>query len=198
MRITLRVITVALLLSCLAAAQTPAGQKAAPAKPTIDRVLNGQLGGVEGEFVSAADAMPEDKYNYAPTEGEFKGVRTFGLQVKHVATTNYMIAAAMLGDAKPPVDIGSSENGPDSMTSKADIMKYLKESFAYMHKAMSSVNSDARFTEMVKSPFGPGQMPRGSLAVLTVGHCFDHYGQMVEYLRDNGIIPPASRPQPKK
>lgn len=195
MRTTVRVAAVVLLLSCLTLAQAPSGQKGAPPKATVERILNNGLSGVEKEFVDAADAMPEDKYNFAPTEGEFKGVRTFGQQVKHVAATNYMIGAAMLGEAKPPVEIGEGENGPDSITSKADIMKFLKDSFAYMHKAMSSVTSEEKFTGMIKSPFGPGQTTRGGMAVLTVGHCFDHYGQMVEYLRMNGIIPPASRPQ---
>lgn len=196
MRITVRILTVMLLFTSLAAAQAPAAQKAPPPKPTLERILNNALRGVEGEFVDAADAMPEDKYNFAPTQGEFKGVRTFAQQVRHVAATNYMIGAAILGEAKPPVDIGQGESGPDSITSKADIMSFLKASFEYMHKAMSLVTSEEAFTGSIKSPFGPGQTTRGGMAVLTVGHCFDHYGQMVEYLRMNGIIPPASRPRP--
>lgn len=197
MRTTVRVAAVLLSLSCLTLAQAPAGQKGTPPKPTTERILNNGLSGVEKEFVDAADAMPEEKYSFAPTEGEFKGVRTFAQQVKHVAATNYMIGAAILGEAKPPVEIGEGENGPDSITSKADIMKFLKDSFAYMHKAMSSVTSEEKFTGSIKSPFGPGQTTRGGMAVLAVAHPFDHYGQMVEYLRMNGIIPPASRPQQK-
>ena len=72
---------------------------------TIATVLDKNLGNVEKEFVSAAEAMPEDKYTFAPTEGEFKGVRSFAAQVKHVAAVNYVIAAAVLGE-KPPVDTG--------------------------------------------------------------------------------------------
>ncbi len=196
MRTTVRVLTAALLLTCLAMAQAPADKKAAPAKPTMDRVLNNQLRGAETEFVEAADAMPEDKYSFAPAQGEFKGVRTFAQQVRHVAAANYIIGAAILGESKPPVDIGKGESGPESITSKADIMKFLRDSFAYVHKAMSSITSEEKFTEQIKSPFGPGQATRGGMAVLEVGHCFDHYGQMVEYLRMNGIIPPASRPRP--
>ena len=195
MRSIVRVLTVSLLLTCYAAAQAAAPQKKPMGPVTMDRVLNSQLSNVEHEFVDAADAMPEDKYSFAPTEGEFKGVRTFGEQVRHVAATNYLIGAVMLGDAKPPADTGEGESGPETIKSKADIMQYLKASFEYMHKATASVTNEQKFTEMVKSPFGQGQMPRGSLAVLTVGHCFDHYGQMVEYLRMNGIIPPASRPR---
>lgn len=157
--------------------------------PTVAKALDSGVSDVEGEFVSTADAMPEDKYAYAPTAGEFKGVRTFALQVKHVAAVNYMIGAAIL-DEKPPVELGSG-NGPDSLTSKADIMKFLKDSFAYVHKAVGSVN-EKNMLEPIKYPFGQGMTTRLYMAVLAPGHCFDHYGQMVEYLRSNGIIPPAS------
>jgi len=158
--------------------------------PTITKVLDGRISGVEGEFVPAAEAMPEDKYSFAPTNGEFKGVRNFAQQVKHVAAVNYMIGAAILSE-KPPVELGG-ENGPDAITSKADIVKFLKDSFAYLHKAVGSIN-EKNMVEAVKSPFGSGNTTRLGLATMIVGHCFDHYGQMVEYLRVNGIIPPASR-----
>ena len=161
-----------------------------PNPSTVSQVLTSSVTNVENEFVPAADAMPEDKYSFAPTSGEFKGVRTFGQQVKHVAAVNYILAAAILGE-KPPVDTGG-ENGPDSVKSKADIMKYLKDSFVYLHKAAESVN-DKNLVAPVKSPFGEGTATRLALASGAVGHCFDHYGQMVEYLRMNGIIPPASR-----
>ncbi len=157
---------------------------------TVAQVLDHAVSGVESEFVSAADAMPEDKYSFAPTNGEFKGVRTFAEQVKHVAAVNYMVGAAIL-DEKPPVDPGG-ENGPDTVKTKADIMKFLKDSFAYIHKATATIN-EANLLNPIKSPFGSGMTTRLGMATLIVGHCFDHYGQMVEYLRLNGIIPPASR-----
>ena len=93
-----------LLLSGIALAQT-----AKPAEPrTVSQVLDRSVTSVENEFVPAADAMPEDKYSFAPTNGEFKGVRTFGEQVKHVAAVNYIFAAAVLGE-KPPVDTGEEK-----------------------------------------------------------------------------------------
>lgn len=175
-----------LLLSGIALAQA-----AKPADPrTASQVLDRSVASVESEFVPAAEAMPEDKYGYVPTTGEFKGVRTFGQQVKHVAAVNYMLGGAILGE-KPPADTGE-ENGPESVKSKADIIKYLKDSFAYLHKAMGSI-TDANLVTPIKSPFGEGNMTRLGMATLGVGHCFDHYGQIVEYLRLNGIIPPASR-----
>jgi uncharacterized damage-inducible protein DinB len=158
--------------------------------PTVSKVLDSRVAAVEGEFVPAAEAMPEDKYSYAPTNGEFKGVRTFAQQAKHVAAVNFIIGAAILGE-KPPLDTGG-ENGPDSVSSKADIVKFLKDSFVYLHKAVGSVNEN-NMTESVKSPFGGGSTTRLGLSVMVIGHGFDHYGQMVEYLRSNGIVPPASR-----
>ena len=128
---------------------------------TVSQVLDRSVTSVENEFVPAADAMPEDKYSFAPTNGEFKGVRTFGQQVKHVAAVNYILAAAVLGE-KPPVDTGG-ENGPDSVKSKADIMKYLKDSFVYLHKAAESVN-DKNLVAPIKNPFGEGNATRLALA----------------------------------
>ena len=135
--------------------------------------------------------MPEDKYSFAPTNGEFKGVRTFADQVKHVAAVNYIFGAAILGE-KPPVDTGE-ENGPASVKSKADIIKFLKDSFAYTHKAMNSVD-EKNLVAPIKNPFGDGPATRLGIAMIAVAHPFDHYGQMVEYLRMNGVVPPASRP----
>jgi predicted outer membrane protein len=166
-------------------------QDAKPAEPpTIAQVMDRGVAGVEGEFVPAAGAMPEDKYSFAPTSGEFKGVRTFAQQVKHVAAVNYMVGAAIL-EEKPPVELGG-ENGPDSVKTKADIEKFIKDSFAYVHKAVASIN-EGNLLKPIKSPFGQGTTTRLGMGTLIVGHCFDHYGQMVEYLRMNGIVPPASR-----
>ena len=157
---------------------------------TVTEVMDRSLKNVEREFVSAADVMPEDKYSFAPTNGEFKGVRNFAQQIKHTAAVNYEVGAAIIGE-KPPVEVGD-ESGPESVKTKAQIMQFLKDSFAYMHKAVATIN-EQNMIDPVKSPFGEGKVTRLGLATLIVGHCFDHYGQMVEYLRMNGIIPPASR-----
>jgi DinB superfamily len=159
---------------------------------TISQVLDRAIKIVEKEFISAAEAMPEDKFFFAPTNGEFKGVRNFGEQIKHVAAANYEFGAAILGE-KPPVDIGD-ENGPASVKSRAEIMKFLTDSFAYLHKAIATID-EKNVVQPLQSPFGEGTVTRLGMATLTVGHCGEHYGQMVEYLRMNGIIPPASRAQ---
>ncbi len=176
-----------LLLVC----STAIAQAAKPEEPrTVAQIMDRSVKGVEGEFVPAAEAMPEDKFSYAPTNGEFKGVRTFAQQVKHVAAVNYLVAASILGE-KSPVDTGG-ENGPDSVKSKAEVVQFLKDSFAYVHKAVSAI-TEKNQAEPIKSPFGQGMTTRLGMATLIVGHCFDHYGQMVVYLRSNGIVPPASR-----
>jgi hypothetical protein len=158
---------------------------------TVTQALDRAITNVEKEFVPAADAMPADKYDYAPTDGEFKGVRTFAQEVKHAAATNFEIAATIL-QVKPPVEIGDDEAGPASVKTKAEIMKFLKDSFAYMHKAVAVINEQNQ-VEPINSPWGQNKVTRLGLTTLIVGHCFDHYGQMVVYLRLNGIVPPASR-----
>ncbi len=173
------------LLACFAQ-----GQAAKAESKTVSQVLDGGVKNVEGEFVSAAEAMPEDKYSFAPTNGEFKGVRTFAQQVKHVAAVNYMVGSSILGE-KPPVELGS-ENGPDAIKTKAEIVKFLKDSFAYAHKATETID-EKNMVEPIKNPFGEGSATRLGMATVFSWHAFDHYGQIVEYLRMNGIVPPASR-----
>jgi hypothetical protein len=174
----------------LAVAATAQATKAKEEKRTVTQVLDHTVSNLESEFVPAAEAMPEDKFGFAPTNGEFKNVRTFAQQIKHVAAVNYELGGALL-EQKPPVDIGD-ESGPASLTSKADIMKYLKDSFAYVHKAIATIN-EANLVGTVRSPFGEGWVSRLGLATAVSSHGYDHYGQMVIYLRMNGIVPPASR-----
>src|ERR1700674_4127082 len=135
-------------LVTIAAAQNP---NPAEEHRTVTMVLDRLTSNIEHEFVEAAEAMPEDKYGFAPTTGEFKGVRTFAQQVKHVAAVNYIIAAAIL-EEKPPTDTGG-EKGPDAIASKTDIMKFLKDSFAYVHKAAATIN-DKNAVSNIKDPFG--------------------------------------------
>lgn len=157
---------------------------------TVAQVLDGASAQMEHEFVPAVEAMPEDKFNYAPTAGEFNKVRTFAQQAKHVAAVNYILGAAILGE-KPPAEVGG-ESGPASLTTKDDIVKYLKASFEYAHKAIGTI-TEKNMLEPMKSPFGEGTMTKMGMAGIVTSHGFDHYGQMVVYLRSNGIVPPASR-----
>lgn len=186
----------ALALAAPLAAQEMAAKPAAKAETTVGQGIDSTYMWVEGEFMGAADAMPEDKFGFAPKEGEFKGVKTYAQQIKHVASVNFMIGAMILGE-KPPAELGANEAGPDSLKTKAEIVTYAKESFAYARKAIQSITA-ANGTAPLKNPFGEGSMTRLGMATLLAFHGMDHYGQMVVYLRMNGIIPPASRPQPKK
>jgi hypothetical protein len=188
MRMMKQSMAVLVLLGC--ASLGMAQDSATAGSASIGKELDQVVSNVEREFVPAAEAMPEAQYSFAPTNGEFKGVRTFAKQVKHVAAVNYVVAAAIL-EEKPPVDLGG-ENGPDAMQSKADIVKFLKDSFAYAHKAILTIN-EKNAVKSIKPPFGDHNTTPIAMATLIVGHCFDHYGQMVEYLRMNGIVPPASR-----
>jgi len=144
-------------------------------------------------IVSAADAMPADKYGFAPTDGEFKGVRTFGQMVKHLSATNHILAAAALGE-EPPADAGD-EIGPETVRTKAEILNYLNGSFEHLSKATEAIGQ--KNTPVKSSPISPlksAEVTRLALVVESFVHAYDHYGQMVEYLRMNGVVPPASRP----
>jgi hypothetical protein len=175
------------------ASPAPQAQTTPQPPPTIAGPIDTQVGIIEREIVAAAEAMPEDKFNFAPANlniPDTKPVRTFAQQAKHVATVNFMLWAPLVGE-KPPFDINNGD-GPDSMTSKTEIVKYLKDSYALGHRAAKAMNMD-NVLGTVPSPFGAGTISRLFCATFGVAHGFDHYGQMVEYLRMNGILPPASR-----
>jgi uncharacterized damage-inducible protein DinB len=148
---------------------------------------------IEKELLSAVDAMPADKFGFAPTEGEFKGVRTFGQMVKHLSATNHILAAAALGE-EPPSDAGD-EMGPESVRTKAEILAYLKGSFVHLDKAIEAIgHTNIPVNASPISPLKRGEVTRSALITESWVHAYDHYGQLVEYLRTNGVVPPASRP----
>jgi len=159
-------------------------------QPTVSvtEALDYWITAAENELMPAADAMPEDRYSFAPTAGEFSGVRTFGQQVKHLAANNYRMAARIMGNT--PTHDEESENGPDSVMTKRESVDYLKGSFRALHRAVASINEE-NMVQTLDVPYR--QKTRLQLAVDAVAHSYDHYGQMVEYLRMNGIVPPASR-----
>lgn len=158
---------------------------------SVANLYDSELKTVESDLVPLAEAMPTDKYDFRPTEGAFQDVRTFGQQIKHIAAVMYMVTAASQGQ-KPPVDVGTGENGPDSAKSKAQIVQFLKDAIAFGHK-MTNQLTDKNQMDLVKSPFGGSDQPRAGLAHVAVWHSFDHYGQMVVYARMCGVVPPASR-----
>ncbi|MGC2161348.1 MAG: DinB family protein [Silvibacterium sp.] len=141
---------------------------------------------LQEEVIGAAEAMPADKYDFAPKgPGEFTGVRTFGQQVRHVAQANYHFfhGWGVAGDIDPKT--------LNSLTTKVELVKALRDSFAFEQAAINSITPENAFAALP----GPPQMKltRVSMVAYSMAHSRDHYGQMVEYLRMNGIIPPASR-----
>jgi uncharacterized damage-inducible protein DinB len=142
-----------------------------------------QLSDVEKEFVDAAEAMPEEKYGFVPTGGEFKDVRSFGSQVAHVAEAN---AFFFHDPAQPRVDTRAYY---EKLKTKAEIIKALKDSFAMAHAYVDALTPANAF---LTPSMG---LTRVGITSLGLAHVMDHYGQMVVYLRLNGIVPPASRKQ---
>ncbi|HLY70023.1 MAG TPA: DinB family protein [Puia sp.] len=160
--------------------------------PSITIAVERLLDYTEKNIVGAAQAMPEDKFYFTP-EGlnipgsEYKGVRTFAGQIKHLATDNFAIWSPLTGEPLR-TDI-KDVNGPENIKTKAEIVKYLKESFALGHKAIATL-TEKNAIEMLE--FRGGKLPRLDLAFYALTHASEHYGQMVVYLRMCGIIPPAS------
>jgi hypothetical protein len=180
------------LLGCclLAAASTLAmAQNAAPAKPAVGtpvppaQAFGKVLSTIEGEFVPLVEAMPENKFDFAPSPsmGEYKGVRTFAEQVKHVTEANDFY---FHDPSKPLTDF---RPGIEKLKTKAEIVQALKDSFAIAHAYVDAITPENAFLTI------PSGMTRASSAAQGMAHMMDHYGQMVEYLRMNGIVPPASR-----
>jgi uncharacterized damage-inducible protein DinB len=172
-----------------APASVPQAQPSPP--PTIASAVDSEISNIERQIIDVAEAMPEDKYNFSPESlnipgSDFKGVRTFAVQVKHVAASNYFIWSHLTGDKLPE---GLKDgNGPENLKTKAEIIKFLQDSFALGHKAAATLTTE----NMLQTAEG-SKSSRLHLATFGVAHAFDHYGQMVEYLRMNGIVPPASR-----
>jgi uncharacterized damage-inducible protein DinB len=184
-RVTLRVACtiVALAVPALAAAQG----SSKPA-PTMASTVLPWWQMIEKSFVSLAEAMPEDKWSFAPKDGAFDGVRTFAAQVKHVACANFGFFQEIEKKTPPP---GCETGGPDPSQTKAEILKYLRDSFAYATEVIKQMTPENAL-DPASGRYG-GDSTRLGLTTLAVWHASDHYGQIVVYLRMNGIVPPASR-----
>jgi uncharacterized damage-inducible protein DinB len=179
-------------------AQTPAQAQAASkakAAASMDAqapsVVYGQLlKGLSEEVIAAAEAMPADKYDFAPTTGNFAGVRTFGAEVQHVTQANfYFFSGFGLSGAPDNAKL-------KALKSKDELVQALKDSFAYAQKGIDTITPQNAFLVTGTGPMNM-KMTRAGAATLTLAHSMDHYGQMVEYLRMNGIVPPASQKQAK-
>jgi uncharacterized damage-inducible protein DinB len=184
-----------LTFSLAAAASAPQAQPTPPASPTIASAVDREISGIEKQMLEVVEAMPEEKFNFSPESlnipgADYKGVRTFALQARHVAASNYFLWSSVTGDKIP--DDYKGGNGPEALKTKAEILKFLADSFARGHKAAAALTAQ----NMLQTPEN-SKSTRLHLATFGVAHAFDHYGQMVEYLRMNGIVPPASRSKPE-
>lgn len=184
----------ALLIALACAAGCFAQAPAATPPSSVGAAIDREIGLVERQIVAAVEAMPEDKFNFSPESldikgSNFKGVYTFAGLVKHLAAANYFLWGGAGGDKIPAVITGVK--GPESMTSRAEIIQLLKDSFASGHHAAAALTTENSL-DMVSGP-GGNKVPRVFALTFGAVHAFDEYGQMEEYLRMNGIVPPASR-----
>ena len=187
------VVMLALAACCVTGAKGQAGAAAPKIAPGTmvepSKSFDALLNIYESEMMGLVNAMPADKYDFAPSQATFKpeqgtkydGVRTFGQMVGHVAQANYFFYGS-LGGAKPDVDVKAI----GSMTSKEDLVKALAASFAYAHKQIASMTPANTFASV------KDDQTKASMVAFGIAHGFDHYGQLAEYLRMNGIVPPAS------
>jgi hypothetical protein len=175
-----------------------AGAQMAAKGPTIApgtivdpaKSFNEMLSGFEGEMVPLAKAMPAEKFDFAPSAAifvsgqgsEYTGVSTFRSMVLHVAEANYYYGNLVSG-MKPDVDVKALAD----IKGKDKAVEALEASFVFAHKAMGTLTAQNAFESV------HGSATKASLAGGLVAHANDHYGQLVEYLRMNGIVPPASR-----
>jgi len=144
--------------------------------------------------MGVAQAMPADKYGFAPTTAifapsqgaKYDGVRTFAQEISHVTTANYYFASKILGE-KMPVDPKSIQRSDDE---RGTPERPAADSFAYAHKALATITAENAYTTIDGVD---GLHTRSVVASFISAHGFDHYGQMVEYLRMNGVVPPGSK-----
>jgi hypothetical protein len=177
----------AMLLTLISVPPALVQKQVTPEPKTVSQVLEFWISDTERLIVPAAEAMPEAKYSFAPVKGEFQGVRTFAEQVKHLAAANYQLGAGALGE-DPPAGT-QNESAPPSVQTKDEIVEYLKGSFACLHRAAAAIN-EKNMNQPIATKGGRTRM---WLLIDAVAHSSNHYGQMVEYLRMNGVVPPASR-----
>jgi uncharacterized damage-inducible protein DinB len=164
------------------------GQQSIKFSSAIERQFNK----ISSDIITSAEAMPEDKFNFTPENlqipnSDFKGVRTFAGQIMHLSTDNILIWSAITGDSVR-ADI-QDVNGPKSISTKTEVLKYLKSSFEEGRKAISML-TEKNAMDMIE--FRGRKLPKLDLAFYALTHANEHYGQMVVYLRMCGIIPPPT------
>ncbi len=164
-----------------------AGKPMAPAK-----ALDAMLSQFETQVLGVAQAMPAEKYSFAPTAetfapgspAKYATVRTFAGELTHIASANYFFYSAVSGAAPP-----AAAKQVRDLKTKDEILAALKQSFAYAHAQIMTITPENAFNGIKGAD---GFHTPATVAAFAVAHGYDHYGQMVEYLRMNGVVPPGS------
>lgn len=161
---------------------------AAKPSPSARETFDSQLSITEHEVMTLVETMSAEKYNFAPKNGAFTHARTFGVQARHIGFCLNEVAIALLGEKMLP---HPDQEGPTNLTSKDDIVKYLKDAFAHAHRAVGTLTND-NLLEPIADPYIEKlRTTRLDAATIFLSHTWDHYGQMVEYLRMNNLTPPG-------
>jgi uncharacterized damage-inducible protein DinB len=161
-----------------------AAASVALAQDPLSADLKMSWGSVKNYVVRSAEKMPEENYSFKPVPE----VRSFGQILGHVADANYMFCSAVLGEKREPAGVEKTK------TSKADLIAALKDSVSYCDKAYDGL-TDATAAQMVKM-FGR-ERTRLGLLLMNAAHDWEHYGNLVTYLRIKGLVPPSSEPRKK-
>ncbi len=179
-----------LLVACFCAAMAaiPAGAQQEEIPKTIAASVGDPFAYAQAEFLSVAEAMPAEKYGFIPSAGEFKGVRSFAEQVKHVACAHFAFFNEIEGKKPPEL---CEKGGPSPAKSKPELLKYLRESYDYANRVLATMN-EKNALERVEGRYG-GPNTRLGITSIALWHITDHYGQLVMYLRMNGIVPPPTQ-----
>src|SRR5215831_212883 len=160
----------------------------ADVSPNAKQIFDKQLGASEREVMAVVETMPANRFDFIPKSGAFTYVRTFGVQARHIAFCLNEVATALLGEPMLP---HTDQEGPRNLTSKEDIVRYLKDAFAHAHKAIDTLTNE-NLLEQIRDPYVEKlRTTRLDAATIFLSHTWDHYGQIVEYLRMNNLVPPG-------
>ena len=194
LRIAALLILCGVALNAVGKSKTPqeSASKSATQQDEIPKSIadsvSGTLQFAEGNFLGVAEAMPENKYSFIPTTGKFDDVRSFGEQVKHVACAQFAFFNEFEGK-RPPEDC--EKGGHEPARTKSELIKYLKDSFDYSNHVLATLTAKNALDRVEGRYAGPNT--KLGISVVAVWHITDHYGQLVEYLRMNGIVPPMTQ-----
>jgi uncharacterized damage-inducible protein DinB len=188
----MRLVTIFVFVGVILVAPAAFAQKDEIPK-SISESVGFSLGWAERGFLGVVEAMPEEKYSFIPSQGNFEGVRSFGEQVKHVACAQFAFFNEIEGRTPPE---HCEKGGPSKAKTKDELLQYLRDSFAYGDKVLATITPQ-NVLDRVEGPYA-GPNTKLGMAMAALWHITDHFGQLVVYLRLNGIVPPVTKQYPLK